>query len=66
MGIAALTTPGGLSIALPIAHIEGWLLLGSSIVVALLFLRKELHWVTGGMLLAGYLAYIALAFVRGQ
>jgi hypothetical protein len=49
-----------------IAHIEGWLLLGSSIVVALLFLRKELLWVTGGMLLAGYLAYIAFAFVRGQ
>jgi hypothetical protein len=66
MGIAALATPDGLSIALPIAHIEGWLLLGSSIVVALLFLRKELHWVTGGMLLAGYLAYIAFAFVRGQ
>ena len=56
---------GGLVVGRHVSHVDAPLLLGVSLMVALLFLRPTLHRAAGIGLLALYAGYIALALVRG-
>lgn len=65
LGLAALSTSSGVSVAHSVTRVDLPLLLAASVLVVVLFHRPSLHWRTGLALLALYVAYIAFALIRG-
>ena len=65
LGLAALSSSGGIAVAHGVTRVDVPLLLGASVLVVALFHRPSLHWRTGVALLTLYAGYIAFALVRG-
>jgi len=65
LGLAALPGGHGLAVAPTVAHVDVPLLLGTTLLVTLLFRQPSLHRRTGVALLILYVAYIVYALVRG-
>jgi cation:H+ antiporter len=65
LGLAALGSEGGLTVDADVVRIDLPLLLLASALVVALFRRRSLHWRTGIVLLALYIAYVAYALIRG-
>jgi cation:H+ antiporter len=66
LGLAALFSPSGLTIAPDVARIDVPLLVAASLLVVILFRRPALGRGTGIFLLALYVAYVVYALVRGS
>lgn len=65
LGLAAIASGSGLSVPRSVARVDVPLLLAASVLIVGLFTRRSLHRKAGGFLLALYVAYIALALIRG-
>lgn len=65
LGLAAVTSGSGLTIARSIVRVDLPLLLAASVLIVVLFRRPSLHRGTGVTLLVGYVAYLAFALIRG-
>ena len=65
LGVAALANGSDLAVDRTVREVDLPLLLGTSVIVVLLFRRASLHWRTGLVLLGAYVAYLVFAFIRG-
>src|SRR5919199_507174 len=65
LGLGALSSGSGLSVAPAILRVDVPLLLAVSLAIVLLFRQRSLHYRTGVSLLVLYVAYVAFALVRG-
>lgn len=65
LGLAAVTSGSGLTIASSVTRVDLPLLTATSVLIVVLFRRPSLHRGTGAGLLLGYIAYIAYALTRG-
>lgn len=65
LGLAALLSSGGLVVAPSVVRVDMPLLLGASALTVALFSRPSLHWRSGLLLLAFYVAYVVYALIRG-
>jgi cation:H+ antiporter len=65
LGLGALSSGSGLSVAPAILRVDVPLLLAVSAAIVLLFGKRSLHYRTGVSLLVLYVAYVAFALVRG-
>jgi cation:H+ antiporter len=65
LGLAALSSSSGISVARSVTRVDLPLLLAASVLVVAIFHRSRLHRRTGALLLALYAGYIVFALVRG-
>ncbi len=65
LGLAALTSGSGLSVAPSVSRVDTPILLAVSVLIVLLFQKRTLHRRSGLALLAIYIGYIAYQLVSG-